>query len=320
MDGTLETIDGRPALRFDRKLAHPVERVWRAIVVPAELERWFPAAADWTREAGPKAGQVFEAGGQTGQITELEPPHRIEWTFGGQRFRFELRAEGGGGCALTFIHVFDDRSAAAQTAAGWECYFDRLEPHLAGEYLSQERAHSPVGERHERYAARFGLDPSPGRRFIATALGFRGLTLGEGPVLRLERRYDQSPERMWRALTDPAELRHWFPGELEIIESDPPRLLTGTWQGEGTLRFELRPEGAGCTLEFTHAFTDRGQAALAAAGWDRCFARLDALFAGQPMSEPDSLAAWPDVHDRLAEAWNIDPEIGRKTFAGHPRR
>ena len=47
-DGTLETINGRPALRFERMLTHSVERVWRAISVPAELERWFPAAADWT--------------------------------------------------------------------------------------------------------------------------------------------------------------------------------------------------------------------------------------------------------------------------------
>jgi predicted nucleic acid-binding Zn ribbon protein len=33
-DGTLETVDGRPALRFERVLAHPVERVWRAVSVP----------------------------------------------------------------------------------------------------------------------------------------------------------------------------------------------------------------------------------------------------------------------------------------------
>jgi uncharacterized protein YndB with AHSA1/START domain len=45
MDGTLETIDGRPALRFERRLAHSVERVWRAVSEPAELARWFPAAA-----------------------------------------------------------------------------------------------------------------------------------------------------------------------------------------------------------------------------------------------------------------------------------
>ena len=314
MNGTLENIDGRLALRFERRLAHPIERVWQAIIVPAELERWFPAAADWT----PEAGEVFEAGGQKGQVTELEPPHRIAWTFGGQLFRFELRADGDG-CALTFIHVFDDRAVAAQTAAGWECYFDRLESHLLGEWLSEERAHEPIGERHERYARRFALDPTPGRTFIATALGFRGLTLDEGPVLRLERRYDQPVARVWRALTDPAERRHWFPGEFETIESDPPRRLVGSWQGDGRLQFELRPEREGCVLVFTHAFTDRDQAALAGAGWDRCFARLDALFADQPMNEPDSLADWLEVHDRLAATWNIDPEIGRAAHAKHPQ-
>ena len=75
-----------------------------------------------------------------------------------------------------FTHVFDDAAPAAQTAAGWECYLDRLDAQLDGQDLSEERAHQPVGERHERYAARFGLDPAPGRAFIAT-LGFRGLTL-----------------------------------------------------------------------------------------------------------------------------------------------
>jgi uncharacterized protein YndB with AHSA1/START domain len=56
-DGTLETIDGRPALRFDRTLPHSVERVWRAISEPTELQRWFPAAAEWT----PATGETFEA-------------------------------------------------------------------------------------------------------------------------------------------------------------------------------------------------------------------------------------------------------------------
>ena len=35
--GTLETVDGRPALRFERRLPHSVERVWRAISEPAVL-------------------------------------------------------------------------------------------------------------------------------------------------------------------------------------------------------------------------------------------------------------------------------------------
>jgi uncharacterized protein YndB with AHSA1/START domain len=313
MNANLQTIDGRPALRFERYLAHPVARVWRAVSEPAELGRWMPAVADWT----PKLGEVFELGGQTGQITELDPPHVIAWTFGGDLFRFALHAEGEG-CALVFTHVFDDAKLAAQTAAGWECYFERLDAHLADEYLSEERAHEPVGERHERYAARFGLDPAPGRAFIAS-LDFRGLSLEDGPMLRLERRYDQPIERVWRALTDPGELRSWFPGELEISYSDPPHVLVGAWQGDGTLRFELRPEDKGCVLTFTHTFTDRDQAALTAAGWDSCFARLDALLAGQTMSEAASLAAWPDVHERLAATWGIDPGIGRAVYAEHAR-
>ncbi|HUZ35979.1 MAG TPA: SRPBCC domain-containing protein [Streptosporangiaceae bacterium] len=180
MNANLQTIDGRPALHFERYLAHPVERVWRAVSEPTELDRWMPAAADWT----PKLGEVFELGGQTGQITELHPPHVIAWTFGGDLFRFALHAEGEG-CALVFTHVIDDARLAAQTAAGWECYFERLDAHLADEYLSEERAHEPIGERHERYAAHFGLDPAPGRAFIAS-LDFRGLSLEDGPMLRLD--------------------------------------------------------------------------------------------------------------------------------------
>jgi len=311
MNADLETIDGCPALRLERHLAHPVERVWRAISEPAEVRRWMPAAADWTLALGAE----FELGGQQGQITELDPPSVLAWTFGADQFRFALQAKGDG-CALVFTHIFNAAAPAAQTAAGWECYLDRLDAQLDGQDLSEERAHQPVGERHERYAARFGLDPALGRAFIAT-LGFRGLTLEDGPALRLERRFDQPVERVWRALTEPAELRRWFPGELEVSHADPPRELTGRWQGDGTLRLELRPDGDGCVLTFTHTFTDRDQAPLTGAGWDRCFARLDAVLAGQTMSYEDSLTAWPEVHERLAAAWGIDPGIGRAVYAEH---
>ena len=161
-DGTLETIDGRPALRFERQLAHPVERVWRAVSEPAELERWFPAAADWT----PASGETFEAYGATGEVTEVDPPRRLGWTFAGDRYSFDLEARDEG-CRLVFIHVFDDRALAAQTAAGWETYLSRLEPHLAGGHLPEVDAHASWAEIHERYAERFGVDPAPGRRFAA---------------------------------------------------------------------------------------------------------------------------------------------------------
>ena len=162
-DGTLETIDGRPALRFERRLEHSVQRVWRAVSVPAELERWFPAAAEWT----PAVGETFEAAGMTGEVTEVDEPHRLAWTFNGEHYSFELSALDGG-CLLVFVHVFDDRSGAAQTAAGWDTYFTRLEPHLAGGFLSEQEAHEPWEEVHERYAESFGIDPAPGRAFAAS--------------------------------------------------------------------------------------------------------------------------------------------------------
>lgn len=315
MDGTLVTIeDGRRALRFERRLAHPVERVWRAVTEPAELERWFVGPVAWT----PVLGETFEAAGQAGEVTELQPPRRLAWRWGVERYAFELEPDGAG-CRLVFTHAFDERfGPAAQHAAGWETYLERLAVHLGGGHLSEERAHDPIAELHERYAARFGDDPAPGRRMIA-GMAFRDLTLEDGPVLRLERRYRHSVERVWRALEDPEELRNWFPSDdaLQVVERVPPRLLEAMWFGD-RLRFELRPEGDGCALVFTHAFAERDTAARSAAGWDRCFARLDALLAGHPMGEQAALEAWPEVHERYAQAFGVDPEIGRRAYAEHP--
>jgi uncharacterized protein YndB with AHSA1/START domain len=313
--GTLETIDGRPALRFERRLPHSPQRVWRAVTEPAELEQWFVAPVAWT----PALGETFEGEGQRGRITELEPPHVIRWEWGAERYAFELRPAGDG-CVLVFTHVFDAAlGAAAQHAAGWDTYLARLDAHLADGFLSEEQAHDPIGELHERYALRFEADPAAGRRMIA-GMAFRGLTLDDdGPALRLERRYRHPVERVWRALTDPDELVHWFPsGEpLLVTESEPPLVLAGNWFGDA-LRFELRPEGNGCVLVFVHAFEDRDTSARTAAGWDRCFARMDALFGGRPLGEAESLEQWLAVHDRYAETFGVDPRLGRDAYAGHP--
>ena len=315
MNGKLETIDGRPALRFERRLNHPIERVWRAVTEPAELATWFVGTVEWQ----PALGERFEAAGEAGEITALEPPHVLAWTWGVQHFRFELSPDDAG-CLLTFTHVFDPQlGAPAQHAAGWDGYLDRLDAHLDGADLSEEDAHGPIGEAHERYARQFGDDPEPGRRMIA-GMGFRGLTLEDGPALRLERRFRHPSDRVWRALTDPDELTAWFPeiDALEVIETDPPRMLAVTWFGD-PMRFELHAEGDdACRLVFTQSFEDRDTAARTAAGWDRCFARFDALLAGHPMSERDSLTLWPDVHERYAADFGVDPELGRKAFANHP--
>ncbi|MEV0089074.1 hypothetical protein [Saccharopolyspora sp. NPDC050642] len=48
MNGELRD-DGRYELRFERRLAHPREKVWRAIIGPAQLRAWFVEILDCDR-------------------------------------------------------------------------------------------------------------------------------------------------------------------------------------------------------------------------------------------------------------------------------
>jgi hypothetical protein len=156
MTASQKTVDGRPALRFERRLEHSIDRVWRAVTEPDELRQWFVSEVPWT----PVAGEVFEAGGETGRITALDPPHLIAWTWGVERYSFELAPQGDG-CRLVFTHVFNpDLGPDWQHAAGWETYLNRLDAHLAGGFLSELDAHANIDELLERYRSRFATEPS----------------------------------------------------------------------------------------------------------------------------------------------------------------
>ena len=157
MTATRSTLGGRPALRIERRLTRPAERVWRAVTEPEELARWFVAPVPWT----PVAGEEFEAGGERGRITAFEPPRLIAWSWGIERYSFELTPDGDG-CLLVFMHAYDPALGPGhQHAAGWEAYFDRLDAHVAGGYLSEEDAHAGMQARIDRYRAALGPEPEP---------------------------------------------------------------------------------------------------------------------------------------------------------------
>ena len=63
------------------------------------------------------------------------------------------------------------------------------------------------------------------------------VTLEDGPRLRLERRFEHSIERVWKAITDPDQLRHWFPPDqaLEVTEE----IFEVMGARSATLRVEL---------------------------------------------------------------------------------
>jgi len=141
-------------------------------------------------------------------------------------------------------------------------------------------------------------------------------------TLRFERHLAHSPERVWRAITDPGELEAWFPSAVayeqrlgapiefdfrprghdivfggEVLAWDPPHLFACTW-GVDQLRFELTPDGDGTLLVFTHAFAhEPGKPARDGAGWTVCFERLDALVDRD--DTPGSPDRWRVLHEEL---------------------
>jgi uncharacterized protein YndB with AHSA1/START domain len=151
MNVNRDTVDGRAALRLERRLSHSIERVWRAVSEPAELERWFVVTVPW----GPQEGEEFEAMGTTGRVTEVSPPRRLAWTYGVEAYSFELTPDGDG-CVLVFTHVLNPEMGPDwRFAAGWDTYFDRLEAHLGGGHLTEEDAHADVQARMDRYREAF---------------------------------------------------------------------------------------------------------------------------------------------------------------------
>ena len=83
---------------------------------------------------------------------------------------------------------------------------------------------------------------------MIAGMAFRGFTLHDGPVLRLERRFDYPTERLCRALTL-GELAQWFPSDapMEVVERREPEPARRGAGFDDELRFELRPEVTGAS-------------------------------------------------------------------------
>jgi uncharacterized protein YndB with AHSA1/START domain len=155
-------------------------------------------------------------------------------------------------------------------------------------------------------------------------------TIGGRSVLRFERTLAHAPEKVFRAISDPGELRHWFPATMEtelragapirfvfedmdvdapggeVLEVDPPKLFVYTW-GDDVLRWEIVPEGDGCRLVFSQTIAAGGISggrpgtARNAAGWDVCLGALAARLDGEPA--PD--VAWFPLFEAYVERFGL---------------
>jgi uncharacterized protein YndB with AHSA1/START domain len=133
--GTYEEIDGRPALKFERRYPHPVEKVWRAVTDPGELAHWFPAEMTFEPRVGATVSFVFPDGGMPsseGEVKQLEAPRLFAFSWDDELLTFELEPAGGEACLLRFTHILSERGQAAGVAGGWHLCFEELDKHLAG--------------------------------------------------------------------------------------------------------------------------------------------------------------------------------------------
>jgi uncharacterized protein YndB with AHSA1/START domain len=160
MNGELERCGDRWKLRFTRELAHPAEKVWRAVTEPAHLDAWFPQriVGEWRAGAPLKfESRNGEFPAFDGEVLACEPPSLLEFRWGTDVIRFEIvpKAEPATGCTFRLSDVFGELGKAARDAAGWHTCLDFLAHQLTG-----TAAPWTTGQRwsevHPGYVERFG--------------------------------------------------------------------------------------------------------------------------------------------------------------------
>lgn len=124
---------------------------------------------------------------------------------------------------------------------------------------------------------------------------------GEKWTLILARELRHPAEKVWLALTDPAQVREWAPFvvdgkldnvgaklnltwvgnpkplEVSVTRADPPEVLE-----YGDIRWELEPSTVGTRLTLWHKI-DRRFVSWGAAGWHMSFDVLERHLAGHPI-------------------------------------
>jgi uncharacterized protein YndB with AHSA1/START domain len=152
------------ALRFERRLAHPIEEVWEAVSRPEGLGRWFPAGVELDLRAGAAMTFTFpgaEGEPMAGQVVAVDPPRLLEFLWEEDRLRFELEPDGDG-TLFRLTHQLTRRPGAAKVAAGWHVCVDALD-----RLLREGSAKQPSTE------------PTPEHRALEDAYLARGLPAGD---------------------------------------------------------------------------------------------------------------------------------------------
>jgi uncharacterized protein YndB with AHSA1/START domain len=153
--GTVEEVNGRYVLRFERRLLHPREEVWDALTRPERMQEWFgegdieldlvDGGKFEVHTTGPPAlveAIIAEVGKeglvQHNRVLRVQPPAVFEHTFGDPDsvVRWELEPDGDG-CRLKLAHTEPAGFVVAENGprdlAGWHALLELLAKALDGE-------------------------------------------------------------------------------------------------------------------------------------------------------------------------------------------
>ena len=129
-------------LKYERRLSHPRETVWKAITDQKEIFRWLPdykGTLDGYNGGTIDLVNTVSGSHVTGDIlvSDLHRVFEYEWRISlNQMFprgepesiiRWELKQDGDSDTFLTVTHSRLTKSTALILAPGWHAYLDRLE-------------------------------------------------------------------------------------------------------------------------------------------------------------------------------------------------
>ena len=143
------TATATNAVRIERLLPGPIERIW-AYLTDGELRRRWLASGDMTLAVGApfelvwRNDELTDPPGQRPEgfdaehrmhshVTDVDPPHRLSfaWRDGEVTFALEPRGEQ---VLLTVSHRgISDRENMLKIGAGWHTHLDVLVAHVRGE-------------------------------------------------------------------------------------------------------------------------------------------------------------------------------------------
>jgi uncharacterized protein YndB with AHSA1/START domain len=144
-----------------RDLRHSPASVWQALTDPAQLHEWAPFDSDANLGAI-GAAKLTTVGMPEPIVSETivmraDPPHVLEYNWGGNDMRWELQPHGEG-TRLTLWHNID-RRFIAMGAAGWHICLDVLDRLLAGNPIGRTVGNTAMKcgwtRLHAEYAAQF---------------------------------------------------------------------------------------------------------------------------------------------------------------------